>query len=329
METALVLTSQSLANDLRVLLEEIDPARWRDDLEAAARQRASAIVERLRGIPGEADTTGEVLLVERLAQLRAALDEALEALPSRETLSAPAQSARASWATFQREVQPAYEALVASLRSMTIAAPAPLRPTNYKRNAFHITCGLSVLTLTEVLPSRIWLILPPLGFAIFAWGCEISRRIWPSVNDKLMRLFGPVAHVHERHRVNSSTWYVTALLILGMIAPRYAAASGVAVLALADPSAALIGRRFGSIKLHAGRSLQGSLAFFVVGFAATFAVLSLRHPTSTLSTLAVAFAASLSGAIAELYTDRLDDNFTIPLAAAAAAMGVGTLVGLS
>ncbi len=329
METALVSTSQSLANDLRVLLEEIDPARWRDDLEAAARQRASAIVERLRGIPVHDGTTSEAQLAERLGQLRAALDDALEALPSRESFAASAQSARASWATFQREVQPAYEALVASLRGMTIAAPAPLRPTNYKRNAFHITCGLTVLTLTETLPSRVWLILPPLGFAIFAWGCEVSRRIWPSVNDKLMRLFGPVAHVHERHRVNSSTWYVTALLILGIIAPRYAAAAGVAVLALADPAAALIGRRFGSIKLHAGRSLQGTLAFFVVGLAASFAVLSLRHPTTPLATLAVAAAASLSGALAELYTDRLDDNFTIPLAAASAAMGVGTLVGLS
>ncbi len=329
MDHALLTTSQSLANDLRSLLEEIDPARWRDDLEAAARQRANAIMERLQGIPGDAGTTGEVQLVERLGQLRSVLDRALDGLPSRESITTQAQSARAAWATFQRDVQPAYEALAASLRSMTVTAPAPLRPTNYHRNAFHISSGLCVVALSEFLPSRLWLILPPLAFAIFAWGSEVSRRIWPQINNGLMRLFGPVAHAHERHRINSATWFVTAVLILGLAFPRYGAATGVAVLALADPAAALIGRRFGRTKLHANRSLQGTLAFFVVGAVAAFAVLALRHPASLGAMAVTALATAFAGAVAELYTDRLDDNFTIPLAAASAAVAVGTLVGIA
>jgi dolichol kinase len=329
MDHALLTTSQSLANDLRSLLEEIDPARWRDDLETAARQRADAIMERLHGLPGDAASTGEVQLVERLGQLRATLDQALGALPTRESLAASAQSARVAWAAFQHDVQPAYEALAASLRGMTLSAPAPLRPTNYHRNAFHITTGLTVVALTEVLPSRLWLILPPLAFAIFAWGSEVSRRIWPGVNDGLMRLFGRVAHVHERHRVNSATWFVTAVLILGVAFPRYGAAAGVSVLALADPAAALIGRRFGRTRLRAGRSLQGTVAFFVVGALASFTALALFHPAGLGAMALTAVAASLSGAVAELYTERLDDNFTIPLAAASAAIGVGTLVGLA
>jgi dolichol kinase len=326
MQPTLQLASQDLANDLRSLLEEIDPARWRDDLASAARQRATAILERVRGLPGNAASTSDLQLMERLRQLGATLDRALASLG---TLEASAQSARASWAAFQREVQPAYEALAASLRGMTLAAPAPLRPTNYARNAFHITNGITVVALVELLPSRLWLVLPPLAFAVFAWGCEVSRRIWPAVNDALMKVFGRVAHAHERHRVNSSTWFVTALLLLGLAFPRYAAAVGVAVLGLADPAAALIGRRFGRTKLRGGRSLQGSLAFFVVGALASAAVLALRHPASLAGTAATAAAASLAGAIAELYTERLDDNFTIPLAAASAAVGVGSLFGLA
>lgn len=288
----------------------------------------AAIVERLRGISDVAPT-GDVQLMERLGYVRVTLDRAMASLPSRESLVASAHEARDAWAAFQREVQPAYEALVASLRGMTLTAPAPLRPTNYKRNAFHISCGLSVAVLTEVLPSRLWLILPPLAFALFAWGCEVSRRIWPSVNTRLMRFFGPVAHAHEHHRVNSATWFITATLILGIGFPRFAAAAGVAVLGLADPSAALIGRKYGRIKLHANRSLQGTLAFFAVGLAAAFGVLSLCHTGTGLAKLATAAAAALAGAIAELYTERLDDNFTIPLAAAAAAAGVGALVGVA
>ncbi len=327
MDLALRTASQDLANDLRVLLEEIDPARWRDDLEAAARDRVTLMLERLRTLDApDAATTGDVQLVERLGQLSTTLSGAFASLPA---TPSPGASARAAWARFQRDVQPAYEALAASLRAMTNQAPAPLRPTNYHRNVFHIGCGLSVTLLAEFLPSRLWLVLPPLAFAVFAWGSEISRRIWPGVNEALMKVFGRVAHAHERHRINSATWFVTAVLILGAVFPRYAAAVSTAVLGLADPAAALIGRRFGRTKLHANRSLQGTVAFAVVGTFAAFAVLALRHSAPVGATGLVALASAVAGAVAELYTDRLDDNFTIPLASASAAWAVGSLVGLA
>ena len=241
MDTALRTASQDVANDLRALLEEIDPARWRDEVESAARQRAQAIVERVRAALRDAAAQGDggaAQLRERLGQLDAAIDRAFEAMPSRESLASSMAERRAQWAAFQREVQPAYEALAASLRSMTLTGPRPLRPTNYTRNVFHVSCGLSVVALIELLPSRAWLIGLPLAVGLWAWSAEVSRRVWPSVNDRLMKLFGNVAHAHERHRVNSSTWFVTALLLLGLAFPRYASAVGVAVLGLATPAAA-------------------------------------------------------------------------------------------
>lgn len=331
MEHALSIASQDLANELYLLLEEIDPARWREEAEAAVRQRVASLRERLQAMSAEASEAGDARaaqLRERLAQLRVTFDRAAAALPSRESLAASVNEHRAAWADFQREVQPAYEALAASLRSMTSVAPRSLRPTNYRRNVFHVTCGVTVVTLTELLPTRGWLIALPLAFAVFAWGCEISRRIWPSVNDRLMRLFGGVAHALERHRVNSSTWFVTALVLLGLFAPRFAAATGIAVLGLADPAAALVGRRFGRTKIHANRSLEGTLTFFVVAFLAAMAVLTLRHPAPLGALALTAAAAAFVGALTELYTDKLDDNFTIPLAAAAAAGVVGHLVGI-
>lgn len=332
MEHALQLASQDLANELRVLLEEIDPARWRDDLESAARQRLDLIAARLRELTlstaergaRESDTNLTVVC-ERLGQLRAAVERAASGLPSRESLTPSMPSARAAWASFQREVQPAYEALAVALRGMSMPAPAPLRPTNYTRNVFHVTWGLTTVALIELLPSRAWLIGLPLAFAIFAWGCEVSRRIDPRINDRLMKLFGRVAHAHERHRVNSSTWFVTALLILGCFFPREACAVGVAVLGLADPAAALVGRRFGRTKLTAGRSLEGTLTFFGVAFVAALAVLRIVHPHPWPLTLGMAFAGALAGALVELFTTSLDDNFTIPLGVSSIVALVGML----
>ncbi len=325
MDATLRHASQDLANDLRALLEEIDPARWRDEMEAAAMQRTRAIRERVRTLL-DADAGSDApsaQLHDRLAQLRATLDASLA------SLDASVASSRASWAAFQREVQPAYEALAASLRAMTTTAPRPLRPTNYSRNVFHVMCGVTVVAMTELLPSRGWLVGIAGAFALWAWTAETTRRIWPRVNDGLMRLFGPVAHAHERHRVNSATWYVTALLLLGALFPRYAIAAGVAVLGLADPAAAIVGRRFGRTKLRAGRSLQGTLAFAVVGTLAAFGVLALLHRGPVGAKLAAAVASASVGALAELYTEGLDDNFTIPLAAAAAAWATGAALGLA
>lgn len=330
MDSALHHASQSVADEVRALLEEVDPARWREEVEAAARLRADAIAARLREALGDAapGDAAAAQLRERLGQLGAAIDRAFEAMPSRESLASSVAERRAQWAAFQREVQPAYEALAASLRTMTLTGPRPLRPTNYTRNVFHVSCGLSVVALTEFLPSRAWLIGLPLAVGLWAWSAEVSRRVWPSVNDRLMKLFGNVAHAHERHRVNSSTWFVTALLILGVAFPRYATAVGVAVLGLADPAAALVGRRFGRTKLRAGRSLQGTLAFAAVGTVAALAVLALRHQGGAGAFALTALAAAVTGAVAELYTERLDDNFTIPLASASAALAVGTLLGV-
>lgn len=331
MDHTLRLASQDLANDLRALLEEIDPARWRDEFETAARARVRVLVERVREMQVEAAASSDArvaVLRERLAQLRETLDQAAAALPSREQLAATMPTPQQSWAAFQREVQPAYEALAASLRAMTATAPRPLRPTNYTRSVFHVACGLCVVALIEALPSRGWLVGLPLAVALWAWITEVSRRIWPSVNDVMMKVFGRVAHPHERHRINSSTWFVTGLLVIGALFPRYAAASGVAVLALADPAAALIGRRFGRTKLRAGRSLQGTLAFVVVGFVAALITIVTLHRGPTVAMVGSALAAAIVGALAELYTESLDDNFTIPVAAAAATAAVGTLLGV-
>jgi dolichol kinase len=147
---------------------------------------------------------------------------------------------------------------------------------------------------------------------------EWSRRRSPAVNAKLMALFAPVAHPHERHGINSATFYVTALLLLGLFAPQRAAEVGVVVLGLADPAAGLIGRRFGRTRLRANRSLEGTLGFVVVGALAAAGWLALVHAPALPVLAVLAVVAGVSGALTELASTRLDDNFTIPVAVAAA-----------
>lgn len=202
-------------------------------------------------------------------------------------------------------------------RAAESARARSLRPTNYARNAFHMACAAVALTCAALIRPRGWLLLPPTAFAVYAWSMEGLRRLSPRVNERLMRFYGPIAHAHERHRVNSATWYGTALVLLVLFASRPGMMAGVAVLGVADPVAGFVGRNWGRRMLRAGRSLEGSLAFFVAGTAAAAVTLALLGMGPFGVVLGVAAVAALVGAVVEILSTRLDDNFTIPIAVAA------------
>ncbi len=200
------------------------------------------------------------------------------------------------------------------------------RPTNYTRSLFHLGSAAFALVLLRVLPGRGWIIAVSAAFALSGWTMELARRRSPAANARLMALFAPVAHPHERHGVNSATYYVTALLLISIFAPLRAAEVGVVVLGLADPAAGLIGRRFGRTRLRANRSLEGTLGFVVVGILAAAAWLAIVHPLPLPVLGLLALVGGVAGALTELLSTRLDDNFTIPVAVTAAVSAAQALM---
>lgn len=206
-----------------------------------------------------------------------------------------------------------------------LAAPALVRPANLRRSLFHLLSGVVALGLIRLLPSREWLIAASAAFVVMAWTMELSRRQSPAINRALMRLFAPVAHPHEHHQVNSATWYVTGLLLLASFAPLHAAELGVVVLAVADPAAGFVGRRWGRTRLRARRSLEGALAFVLVGGLAALAWLSMSSTLAPGAMVLLALGAAAIGAVTELASTRADDNFTIPVAVAFGIALIGHL----
>jgi dolichol kinase len=149
---------------------------------------------------------------------------------------------------------------------------------------------------------------------------EISRRFSVRINDFLLGILGVFAHPHEAYRVNSATWYTTALLIMALVFTPLQGVVGLAVLGLGDPVAALVGRRFGRVQLVNSRTLEGTLAFFVFGTGAALAALANFHPEiGFTAALFIAGVGSAAGALAELFTRRVDDNLAIPLGASLGA----------
>lgn len=325
MITALATDSKAVAEDVYAVLRELDPARRRDDAEATVRARISdirsrleALVERVESDPAHA-AYGPVST--EMAELVLRIDGTLPAQ------GLAGRRRKVAWNDFRLELQPSYERLVASLGPLDIHVPS-LRPTNYARNLYHVLSGLFGVWLVEwVLPAS-WLLPVAGGFAALAWTCEVSRRRFGWINDVLMAAFRPFAHPHEAWRINSATWFSTSLVLLAATARPMIASTALIILALADPAAALVGRRFGTIKLVNGRSLQGSLTFFVVGAVASLALLSWRHPeVGPGPALGMALVGSALAAVAELYARRVDDNLAIPVSVAVGMLGVLALSG--
>jgi phytol kinase len=88
------------------------------------------------------------------------------------------------------------------------------------------------------------------------------------------------------------------------------------LLTLADPAAAIVGSRFGSLKYltrDGYKSLEGSLAFFTVAFFGTAGALTLAGPTPHVAVPGVALTLALLLTLVEAISWRGLDNLLIPV----------------
>lgn len=307
------------------MLRAIDPARWRAELEQSARARLDQIHGRLQAIlerhavdAGQDSRLG--VLYERLQILAGQIEK------YRPSAGRTAEL-QEQWMEFQRRLGPLYAGLAGALERLSVPVPS-LRPTNYGRNLFHFANGLLCLALLHYLLTPTGVMIGAVGFALFCWTMEALRVRYDFVTRAFMWVLGPIAHPHEHHRVNSSTWFGTALALLVLFFSPLVCTVAVTVLCVADPVAALVGRRFGRTPIRAGRTVEGSLGFVVAGTVASSIALGVWFGYLGWGTIVlVALVAALSGAVAEIVSKRIDDNLTIPLGAAVGATVVLGLLG--
>lgn len=318
MEDSLAVESGRLAIELHRVLSEIDPVRWRAGAADAVRTKLDDIQAKLAGLTGRRWPERGAALCARLADVRGALAAGLPEATA---------SGRARWMTFRRSLVPAYESLQATLSEYAIHVPS-LRPTNHRRALFHCASGALAITILWLVPDPAWTIAIAGPLALGAWTLEALRRSRPRMNGALMRFFAPLAHPHEHRRVNSGTWYLSALALLSLTRAPLPCAVGLTALAVGDPIAGWIGRRYGRVRLVHGRSLEGTLAFALAATLASIPVaLAFAPALPWTSALIIGASGASAGALAELLSLRVDDNLSIGLAASAAAALVALALG--
>lgn len=294
----MISPTQDIALELHSLIRQIDPASWAETDIHSLREGLKKSRKTLKEIHSEKS---------KITDAMASLQEHLSRIPDDENPS--------RWITFRETLSPHYGALASALRSDNLSVP-DLRPTNWQRSFFHVMSGIFGFLLIQFVPFD-WVGLAAISTSIFAWTLEITRTYSQTWNQWLMNFASGVSHSHESYRVNSSTWYTTALVVLILIGIPIIAQIAVLILAFCDPIAATIGRKYGKTELINNRSLEGSLAFFMSAIFVSSTVVFIAPNTFSIGVkIAIVLIASFSGAIVELASKDIDDNFSIPVGVA-------------
>ncbi len=181
------------------------------------------------------------------------------------------------------------------------------------RRIFHAANGVFIVVTLKALPIATWdaavLLGSVLSVLLLVDGARLAN---PRLNRLFFRLFAFLASPREARKPASSTWYLLGVVLTLLIFPRHEALGGILVLALADPAAGYVGRRWGRRRWGSG-TLEGSAAFVAVAFLTLL----------TFVPWGAALAAALVGALVEQAPWEVDDNLVIPPAVAAVLLLAG------
>lgn len=126
--------------------------------------------------------------------------------------------------------------------------------------------------------------------------------------------FGELLRKHEKQGgITGSTILVASAALTILVYRQETAVAALLFLSLGDSLAALVGRRYGRIKLICGRTLEGSLAALLGCLSASTILLLLCPFFGWQLTPFALIAGSVAATLVELVDIPLDDNFRIPI----------------
>ncbi|RKY04065.1 hypothetical protein DRP77_04855 [Candidatus Poribacteria bacterium] len=173
-----------------------------------------------------------------------------------------------------------------------------------KRKAIHFA-GLLIPIFYYIFPEdRKWLAVWILcGIAVLYFTSELLRFTHPQVNRFILMRVSALLRKDEHQKVTGSGYYLIGALLSIILFDKMVAIVSMLFLIFGDFSAAVVGMRWGRVKLIGSKSLEGSLGCLAACLAVSLPLL----PPKT------AIVGSLVATIVELLPLRINDNLLIPV----------------
>jgi len=124
------------------------------------------------------------------------------------------------------------------------------------------------------------------------------------------RIFGKMLRSKEIRRFTSSSYILAAGLICAFAYSKWVMVISMAFIILGDIAGAIFGKRFGKHKTIGNKTLEGSMAFFLVAYFGAIAFKLIALPQVPWSAL---FMGALSAAVLESMPLGVDDNLSVPV----------------
>ncbi|MEN9723501.1 MAG: hypothetical protein RJB38_1487 [Pseudomonadota bacterium] len=182
------------------------------------------------------------------------------------------------------------------------------------RKLWHMLTGLMMVTVFLSGLSRFHAVLilgSVLGLCLLV---EVARLRVPSINEAVIRLWGPIMRSGEIDRMSGTPYYLASALIAVGLFPKPIAALSLLFLACGDPMASLVGILYGKNgpRWADGKSWIGTsagvLTCMVLG-----ALFWNALPVRAGQAWALTWVGGVAGGMAELLPWDIDDNFVIPV----------------
>lgn len=196
------------------------------------------------------------------------------------------------------------------------------------RRLFHMFNGFSIATLYLVSFEHSEMIHLLGTIACTLYVVEQIRVNYPETAAKLLPFTRLIMRAEEQLKESAMVPYAMAVLLTIITFPKHMALIGIYTLAIADPLSAIIGIKFGKHKITETRSLEGSIAFFLVTFLVTLFVLTTYNSGFEITILLISLLMGMLGALFEMIPLKLDDNLTIPLFTSATIWVLCTIFGV-
>jgi len=177
--------------------------------------------------------------------------------------------------------------------------------SEFYRKGIHLL-SLSMPVMFFLLKPRIVYIFLGSGLLLFVVYDLLRFFGSNSIKKFLYKNSGFLLRPREKKSFSGATTIVLSGLLVYYLFDLRVAAASMIIIVIGDTAAAIIGRRFGKIKIY-GKTLEGAFAFIVTTGIVVYFIPDLPYR--------IAFSGVLLGSFVELLPIPIDDNLTVPLAA--------------
>ncbi len=179
-----------------------------------------------------------------------------------------------------------------------------------KRPLFHFLGGM-IFPVFYYFTGRVVAIYFITALFSLALIFELVRKRNQVFNDWLWQHFRAFFKDKERYTTTGTLYFVGGVLATVLFFDKPVAITALCFLTFGDVTAVIVGKKIGRHKIFPPKSLEGSLAFFVIVIIVGSILKKFCFPAD-LTTMAIGYSA-LAATLIEMLPLSLDDNLTVPI----------------